>query len=79
MCTGEGYGNTNVENEFAYIYYAAEKQGYAKSEILEWIDRIRQYGMDASFIQKEKSAEQIFLEVEEMIEGINRRKWEFPE
>lgn len=71
--------NTNVENEFAYIYYAAEKQGYAKSEILEWIDRIRQYGMDASFIQKEKSAEQIFLEVEEMIEGINRRKWEFPE
>lgn len=55
--------NTNVENELAYIYYAAESQGYAKSDILEWIDQIRQYGMDASFVREEKSAEQIFTEV----------------
>lgn len=47
--------NTNVENELAYIYYAAEAQGEAKSDVLEWVDKIRQYGMDASFIQNEKA------------------------
>lgn len=55
--------NTNVENELAYIYYTAESQGYAKSDIVEWIDQIRQYGMDASFVREEKSTEQIFTEV----------------
>lgn len=64
--------NTNVENELAYIYYAAEAQGYTKSEILEWIDKIRQYGMDASFIQQEKSAEQIWMETGEMLQAIER-------
>lgn len=64
--------NTNVENELAYIYYAAEAKGYAKSELLEWIDQIRQYGMDASFIQKEKAPEVIFSEVEEMLSALNQ-------
>lgn len=33
--------NTNVENELAYIYYTADARGIAKSETLEWIDKIR--------------------------------------
>lgn len=67
--------NTNVENELAYIYYAAEAQGEAKSDVLEWIDKIRQYGMDASFIQNEKSAEQILAEIQRILWEI--RKVEF--
>lgn len=59
--------NTNVENELAYIYYAADAQGRAKSEIIEWVDKIRQYGMDASFIQHEKSGERILAEIQRML------------
>lgn len=62
--------NTNVENELAYIYYALASMGYAKSDVLEWIDQIRQYGMEASFIQKEKSAAVIYREIEQILETI---------
>lgn len=64
--------NTNVENELAYIYYAAEESGSSKSEILEWIDRIRQQGMDASFIKREKRPDEILLEVQEIMDRINK-------
>ena len=64
--------NTNVENELAYIYYAADEFGYSKSEILEWIDRIRQRGMDASFIKNEKDALQILSEIQEMMDYMKK-------
>lgn len=64
--------NTNIENELAYIYYAAEEQGIPKSEILEWIDQIREYGLEASFVQKEKGTEQILCEIEEILEAIKK-------
>ena len=64
--------NTNVESELAYIYYAADEFGYSKSEILEWIDRIRQRGMDASFIKSEKDALQILSEIQEMMDYIKK-------
>lgn len=66
--------NTNVENELAYIYYAAEAGGAAKSEILEWIDKIRQYGMDSSFIRNEKPTVQILREVEEILQALGKKK-----
>lgn len=66
--------NTNVENELAYIYYAAEAGGAAKSEILEWIDKIRQYGMDSSFIRQEKPTVQVLREVEEILQAIWKKK-----
>lgn len=65
---------TNVENEMAYIYYAAEEFGCSKSEILEWIDHIRQQGMDASFIKQEKNLPQILSEIQNMMEEIKRIK-----
>lgn len=66
--------NTNVENEFAYIYYAAEKQGISKAAILEWIDKVRQYGMEASFVQTIKSAEQIYIEINTILKAIEHIK-----
>lgn len=66
--------NTNVENELAYIYYAAEYQGYSKEEVLTWIDRIRQNGMDGSFIVREKKTEEILDEVEEILEELRRKR-----
>lgn len=64
--------NTNVENELAYIYYAAQAQGIAKSKVIEWVEQIRQYGMEASFIKKEKNAVQMLTELEEIMREITR-------
>lgn len=68
--------NTNVENELAYIYYAAENEGYSMEGILNWIDKIRQSGMDASFIRNEKSARQILIEIETIMQFINEKRYE---
>lgn len=65
--------NTNIENELAYIYYAAEELGYSKSETLEWIDRIRQQGLDASFVKYEKNAVQILAEIQKMMDFIKKK------
>ncbi|WP_236895584.1 hypothetical protein [Clostridium beijerinckii] len=43
--------NTNVSNEIAYIFYALQKNGYSREESLYWIDKIRNYGMQSSFLQ----------------------------
>lgn len=56
----------------AYIYYAAEEFGSSKSETLEWIDHIRQQGMDASFIKQEKEVPQILSEIQGMMEDIKK-------
>lgn len=65
---------TNVENEMAYIYYAAEEYGISRSEILEWMEHIRQQGMDASFIKQEKNLPQILSEIQEMMEAIKKKR-----
>lgn len=62
--------NTNVENEFAYIYYAAQNQGISKEAILEWVEKVRQHGMTASFIQQVKSAKQIYSEIDSIMRRI---------
>ena len=43
--------NTNVSNEFAYIYYGLMEQGCGKEVALQWIDKLRQNGIQSSFIQ----------------------------
>ena len=45
--------NTNVSNEISYIFYALQKKGYSREEALRWIDKIRKYGMESSFLQDE--------------------------
>lgn len=45
--------NTNVSNEIAYIFYALQKKGYSREEALQWIDKIRGYGMMSSFLLDE--------------------------
>lgn len=43
--------NTNLNNEFAYIFYALLNKGYARSQVLKWIDSVRECGMRSSFIE----------------------------
>ena len=66
--------NTNVENELSYIYYAMEHGGYAKQDILEWIDKIRQNGIDASFVQRVKDVRTLMLEVSSILDELKRYK-----
>lgn len=63
---------TNVENELAYLYYAAEELGHSKTEILQWIDQIRQQGMDASFVKYEKSTVQILDDIQGILDYIKK-------
>ena len=51
--------NTNVENEIAYIYHALIHYGYKRENVLKWIDKIRQYGIDSSFIKQIKLPTQL--------------------
>lgn len=45
--------NTNVSNEISYIFYALQKKGYSREQVLRWIDKVRNYGMESSFLQDE--------------------------
>lgn len=64
--------NTNVENELSYIYHAMGHGGHAKEDILNWIDKIRQNGMDASFIQREKDPVTLLKEVSGILDDLSR-------
>lgn len=61
---------TNVANEIAYIYHELRQEGYKEEDILTWIDKVRNYGMEGSFIKEVKSAETVFDEVTNILETI---------
>ena len=60
--------NTNVENELAYVYYALEHAGCTKEDVLHWIDKIRQNGMDGSFISKVKECRTLLEEIGDILD-----------
>ena len=64
--------NTNVENELAYVYYALEHAGVAKEDALKWIDRVRQNGMDGSFILKLKDCKTLLEEIGGILEILKK-------
>ena len=63
--------STNTENELAYIYYALVHAGYKKEKILEWMEKVRKYGMDGSFIKKVKKPSTQIKEMEVILESIS--------
>lgn len=62
--------NTNVENEIANVYHMLISQGYGREDILAWIDKVRQYGMDSSFIHKVKKPSVQRQELREIVERL---------
>lgn len=63
--------NTNVENELALVYHALNHQGFDRETVLQWIDKVRQYGMDSSFIRKVKSADEQMTFLKELEYQLN--------
>jgi len=64
--------NTNVENELAIVYYTLLHKGVDRAKALYWIDKIRQYGMDSSFIKLEISPSAQRRELKSIIEKLNK-------
>ena len=64
--------NTNVENELALVYHMLTHRGYGREEILNWINKVRQYGMDSSFIRGEKERACILEELREIVGNLTR-------
>lgn len=64
--------NTNVENELALIYHTLTYNGYGREVVLKWTDKVRQYGMDSSFIRTVKSREQIIDELETIVDSFRK-------
>ncbi|MEG0455416.1 MAG: hypothetical protein RR559_08745, partial [Bacteroides sp.] len=62
--------NTNVENEIAYIYYALIYKGYTREKILNWVDKIRQHGLDSSFIKRIKDISTVKKELDVLIDDV---------
>ncbi|CEO26290.1 hypothetical protein [Paraclostridium sordellii] len=43
--------NSNINNEYAYIFYSLIHKGYDRNTCLEWIDKIRKIAIENSFIK----------------------------
>lgn len=64
--------NTNVSNEFAYIYYSLQDKGYGREDIISWIDNIRKMGMDSSFIDDNNIPLNVFKDnIKKILEKLN--------
>lgn len=42
--------NSTVSNEIAYIFYTLLELGYSRDLALKWIDKIREWGLETSFV-----------------------------
>ena len=62
--------NTSNENEMAYIYHALVHEGYQREKIMDWIDKIRQMGLDGSFVKYVKLPSTIYEEVTKLLKRI---------
>ena len=59
--------HTNVSNELAYIYYGMLRNGAGRETALAWIDKIRECGIKASFLQGEETEQQIYEDLRRIL------------
>ncbi|WP_338552439.1 hypothetical protein [Paenibacillus sp. KS-LC4] len=60
--------NTSISNELSYIFYLLQDKGYSRDAILEWIEKIRDWGVMTSFIQDRTiSKENLIKELDSII------------
>ena len=62
--------HTNVSNELAYIYYGMLYNGVSREIALEWIDKVRECGIKASFVQGEDTNQQMYDRLEKLIDAL---------
>lgn len=59
--------NTIVENEIANVYHMLINQSYSREDILSWIDKVRQNGIDSSFVKLVKKPSLQMREIKTII------------
>lgn len=62
--------NTNISNEYAYLYYGLLDKGISKEVTLEWIEKVRRCGMETSFINNKISSSQYYEYLTRVIEEL---------
>ena len=65
--------HTTTENEIAYMYYMLTDMGYCREDVLNWIERIRQFGMNSSFVRQEKQPSVMLYELNIVCETLRQR------
>lgn len=60
--------NTSISNELSYIFYLLQDKGYPRDSILEWINKIREWGIMTSFIiDREISKTDLIKEIDDIL------------
>ncbi|KMZ42851.1 MULTISPECIES: hypothetical protein [Bacillales] len=60
--------NTSISNELSYIFYLLQDKGYPRDSILEWIEKIRDWGVMTSFIEDRKiDKKELIAEIDDII------------
>lgn len=59
--------NSNINNEYAYIFYSLLNKGYDRTIALKWIDNIREIALQSSFIKDRDVSPQIVQKEVEFI------------
>ncbi|MGH0522074.1 hypothetical protein CN581_14945 [Bacillus toyonensis] len=64
--------NTNISNEYAYIFYSLIEKGFSREQAILWIDKIRDNGMTSSFIEtKNVDNFTLLAEIKSILEYLN--------
>lgn len=65
--------NSTLSNEFAYIYYSLVNEGYQKELVLKWMDKIREYGINSSFIRdRSETIKEVTFELNCILKELKR-------
>ncbi len=62
--------HTNVSNELAYIYYGMLHKTGDREKTLNWINKVRECGIKASFLQGESTDQQTYDMLEKIVESL---------
>lgn len=63
---------TTVEHEFAYMYYMLMSKKYNQVDVLKWIDDVRNFGLERSFIHEYKKPSIMYSELQILIEELEK-------
>lgn len=65
---------TTVEHEISYVYYMLLDSNYRQTDVLNWIEHIRQTGIDRSFIRRTKEPSVQYNEIKEMLQSLQDKQ-----
>lgn len=68
--------NTNIENELALVYHMLLYRNIDRERVINWIDKVRKYGLNSSFIRKTKDLKTQVSQIKEIISHLARLRKE---